>query len=40
MKAVTHKPLTIQVGSDVRNPTGGYFIAIPVGATISLEKLI
>jgi hypothetical protein len=37
MKAVTQNPLTIQVGSDVRNPTGGHFVAIPVGETISLE---
>ena len=38
MKAVTHKLLKIQVGSDIHNPTGGYLVAIPVGETISLEE--
>jgi hypothetical protein len=40
MKAITHKPLTIQVGSDIHNPTGGYFVAIPVGETIVLQDSV
>jgi hypothetical protein len=38
MKAVTHKSLKIQVGSDVRNPTGGHIVSIPADETISLEE--
>jgi len=37
MKAVTPKPLKIQVGSDIHNPTGGRIVSIPTGETISLE---
>jgi len=37
MKAITQKPLKIQVGSDIHNPTGGHFVPIPTGETISLE---
>ena len=38
MKAVTCKPLEIQVGSDIHNPTGGHIVSIPTGETISLEE--
>jgi hypothetical protein len=37
MKAITHKPFKIQVGSDIHNPTGGRIVSIPPGETISLE---
>ena len=38
MKAITHKPLKIQVGSDINNPTGGHIVSIPTGEIISLEE--
>ena len=38
MKAIIKRPIGIQVGSDVRNFTGGHIVTIPTGETISLEE--
>jgi hypothetical protein len=37
MKARILKPLSMQVGSDIYNPSGGYFVALPVGEVVSIE---
>jgi hypothetical protein len=31
------KPLLIQVGSDIHNPTGGRLVELPVGEVVSIQ---
>jgi hypothetical protein len=37
MKARILKPLSMQVGSDIHNPSGGRLIQLPVGGVVSIE---
>jgi len=38
MKAITLKPLTVNVGSDIHNPSGYKALIIPVGETVRVEE--
>jgi hypothetical protein len=38
MKARILKAISIQVGSDIHNPTGGHVVSIPTGEIVSLEE--
>jgi len=37
MKARILKPISIQVGSDIHNPSGGRFVPLPVGEVVDME---
>ena len=40
MKAVTLQPLTVNVGSDIHNPSGYQALIIPAGEAIRVEESV
>jgi hypothetical protein len=37
MKARILKPILIQIGSDIHNPTWGHIVSIPTGEVVGIE---
>ena len=40
MRARILKPLSIQVGSDIHNPTGGRLVELPVGEVVTMQDSV